>query len=861
MMEVILKKVGKKKFTSNTVLARYLILTFPHKFPMMKGFTVLFYSEAAGSCTRYVDLEIWLMTLCKSWCQLIIGFWTAHRIGHAFRAFPHTVIHLSRSASALLSVTSGLPQRVIVSAVFVAATSCAQTDWTKSHLNPVLRVGAPGSWDFSQAFFQTVLRRDSQYIMWYSGDDSTKFQVGRATSTDGVNWLKDSLNPVLNAGSSLSNWNYWGSWVPRVIWDGTQYLMWFMGASGSTRFGQGMKWQWGVARSVDGRSWVADSTNPINTDNLQSWWTDASGPGLILFDGTMYRTWYEGGRGLFPGNYAAIGYATSPDGVHWAKILPDPVLIPGSPGDWDESGIGYGNTVLYDAGIYQMWYTGNVIHDVTGTAGIGFAVSHDGIHWRKYPRNPVVIGGRLGSWDEHVYSPSVVLDGSVYRMWYSASDPFYSQIGYATAPRSPATILLSESSEDFQNVQPGTDSDTLSVSVSNWGSTPLIISALTHQMTEFVFPGLPPLPLTIPPFDQILLKLVFRPYRAGVTVDDTLVITSNDSLHPRSTLALRGRGKGAVLPADPGTMYATGSPQLYSIDRSDGVATLIASFSPAPPHLLQDLTVRMADNGLYGAYATPTETILYHVSSGNGDLDSAARIPLGDITAIAFSRSDSLFLADVHRSLYVMRGITGSPTLVGTIGIRISSLAFNPATGELWGSAHDTLCTINTTTGGTSIVGAGLPGTVHSSITFSPLGTLYGVFDNILVVVDDHTSGRTAIVGPTWATGIRAVAMRNDIISDVPIARRTSAETRLFQNSPNPFNPTTVISYQLSAAGEVKLEIYDLLGRTVAVLVNEVMDAGLHEARLDASGFSSGVYLYRLQAGVYTQTRKLVVLK
>jgi hypothetical protein len=83
----------------------------------------------------------------------------------------------------------------------------------------------------------------------------------------------------------------------------------------------------------------------------------------------------------------------------------------------------------------------------------------------------------------------------------------------------------------------------------------------------------------------------------------------------------------------------------------------------------------------------------------------------------------------------------------------------------------------------------------------------------------------------------------------------------LSQNYPNPFNPTTVIRYQLPVVSNVRLAVYDVLGREVSVLVNERKDAGVHEVKFDASRMSSGVYLYRLQTGDFTQTKKLVVLR
>jgi hypothetical protein len=87
------------------------------------------------------------------------------------------------------------------------------------------------------------------------------------------------------------------------------------------------------------------------------------------------------------------------------------------------------------------------------------------------------------------------------------------------------------------------------------------------------------------------------------------------------------------------------------------------------------------------------------------------------------------------------------------------------------------------------------------------------------------------------------------------------ASYELSQNYPNPFNPTTVISYQLSAVSEVNLKIYDLLGREVAILVDEVKPAGTYSVRWEASHFSSGVYFYRLQAGHFVDTKKLVLIK
>lgn len=89
----------------------------------------------------------------------------------------------------------------------------------------------------------------------------------------------------------------------------------------------------------------------------------------------------------------------------------------------------------------------------------------------------------------------------------------------------------------------------------------------------------------------------------------------------------------------------------------------------------------------------------------------------------------------------------------------------------------------------------------------------------------------------------------------------TPSEIKLNQNYPNPFNPTTQISYQLPQQSEVLLEVYDLTGKLITTLVNETVSAGIHSVTLDAQNLSSGVYIYRLQTGARTLSRKLTVIK
>jgi photosystem II stability/assembly factor-like uncharacterized protein len=119
-------------------------------------------------------------------------------------------------------------------------------------------------------------------------------------------------------------------------------------------------------------------------------------------------------------------------------------------------------------------------------------------------------------------------------------------------------------------------------------------------------------------------------------------------------------------------------------------------------------------------------------------------------------------------------------------------------------------------------------------------GDIYAVWENVGIYTNGAVS--TSIEFPNGA-------------AELPGA------IRLNQNYPNPFNPSTVINFELNSTGEVLLQVFDLLGREVATLVNSRVTAGSHSVNFDASRLSSGVYVYRLQAGNQVMSRKMVLLK
>lgn len=86
-------------------------------------------------------------------------------------------------------------------------------------------------------------------------------------------------------------------------------------------------------------------------------------------------------------------------------------------------------------------------------------------------------------------------------------------------------------------------------------------------------------------------------------------------------------------------------------------------------------------------------------------------------------------------------------------------------------------------------------------------------------------------------------------------------ESDLFQNYPNPFNPITNIKFALQNSAKVNLSVYNLLGEKVVTLIDEFRDAGFYETQFDAGSLSTGVYVYRLTAGDFVQTKKMTLMK
>lgn len=148
-----------------------------------------------------------------------------------------------------------------------------------------------------------------------------------------------------------------------------------------------------------------------------------------------------------------------------------------------------------------------------------------------------------------------------------------------------------------------------------------------------------------------------------------------------------------------------------------------------------------------------------------------------------------------------------------------------------------------------------------SSVPWMSAGNWYDVFDQSVY----NASGTTIASFNIPAYSAKVYSNRtNDQLGITAVGEHPASlpsEFRLAQNFPNPFNPSTTVEYDLPSRSMVRLSVYDMLGREVAVPVQKVQDAGRYSVRIDGSHLSSGMYLYQLRAGSYAETKRMLLVK
>jgi hypothetical protein len=138
----------------------------------------------------------------------------------------------------------------------------------------------------------------------------------------------------------------------------------------------------------------------------------------------------------------------------------------------------------------------------------------------------------------------------------------------------------------------------------------------------------------------------------------------------------------------------------------------------------------------------------------------------------------------------------------------------------------------------------------------------YTVFDksgNDLATAPSTSASFIPSGASQWATFKGRIG--DAIVGIQPIGTIVPTNYDLKQNYPNPFNPVTKIEYQISKPGNVKISVYDISGKEIKILINEIHTPGVYQVNFDGTNLSSGVYFYELTAGDFTAVKRMVLIK
>jgi hypothetical protein len=285
----------------------------------------------------------------------------------------------------------------------------------------------------------------------------------------------------------VKSWDNAQVLYPDVVWNGTGYMMYYMGDGGNTSSFR----QIGVAFSSDGLTWTKYSQNPVITHGPGTYDAQYTRAPSVIFDNGTYKMWYTGTPALADvsklGYFYSIDYAVSHDGVHWTKSPANPVFL----GE-QESGMtsaGWPSVVKVN-GTYLMAFS-------DGDNMMGYATSGDGIAWAFSNSSNVLLGPQ--SWhNASLLEPSLLLQGSRLLLWYNgiqggtnASAPYYQGIGFATCGLAllPSSTVTTTTASTTVTVTRSTVSTSISTSIVSSTLTSTLVQNPNSSIDEFAAAG------------------------------------------------------------------------------------------------------------------------------------------------------------------------------------------------------------------------------------------------------------------------------------------------------------------------------------------------------------------------------------
>jgi hypothetical protein len=437
--------------------------------------------------------------------------------------------------------------------------------------------------------------------------------------------------------------------------------------------------------------------------------------------------------------------------------------------------------------------------------------------------------------------------------------------GIRLTPFSGAKIFSDKDSLNFGVREVSFPSDTLKLTISSQGQDTLAVTNIQLPNSQFQLLTAVSYPVKLG-FNQTKeLKFRYLPGTAG-NVIDSIIIVSNDILKPQKKINVWAKGF-SINPAAAGTVYGiTGSQangSFITINKSTGTGTLIGLSGYSD---ITGISIRPSDNTIFGVQAGSPNSSLMRINSSQGDAYPTISIPLPGIRSITFDTNNDLYCASQAGSLYRYKIQTNETLFIGNTGIaNLYNLAINPVNGQLWGVAlTNKIYKINKNSG--SAVQVGVPGfALTPAITFNHQGKLYGTsglgVQQCYLLQYDTTTGTAVQIGNTGFQALNSITISQQTVGIQTISAEIPKSFKVYQNFPNPFNPSTNIQFDIVKSGKVRLEIFDISGRSITTLLNSKLEAGRYQVTFKSNGLSSGVYFYRITADEFSDVKRMLLVK
>ncbi|MGH7492877.1 MAG: T9SS type A sorting domain-containing protein [bacterium] len=758
------------------------------------------------------------------------------------------------------------------------ATSPDGSDWSKYTGNPVLSPGLENAWDGLHTRCSSVIFDGQTYKMYYIGSNApSREQIGLATSTDGIHWQKYSQNPILQP-SAYGTWDETLVYHPEVCFDGQTYFMLYAGYDGTTVRG-------GLATSADGMHWVKHEANPVLDIGASGKWDDYGvwpNSGIVFKDGVFYLLYSAASRLYI--TKGAIGLATSTDGVHWTKYAGNPVLQAGPPGAWHQEGLGSG-ALLFRNDRFKLWFSGHA--NPTNTFHIGYAEAIADVPCNGFPLPAVEAYGNINGGDEsHADQVSYCLNGQPGNL-YLSFEAYDIDI--------PAEVKIRLNGVSVFN---------LPVTSNNAWNGPfgvLLPDELINDQggNELIFDN-----LKNPPKNWLwgVRHVSVGPFYALPSSTAYGKIRDGNQSHPDKVVYLFSGQRG-----DLHLNY-----EVYDIDNAheldiwlngvkvhDEATTANETWSGARTLLLPDglandagINVLIFDNA-----KNPPQELYWGVRNVSVSLAPSASFALNlppglRFSGVAVQHAEELFngqaaapvrplgddetLPDSHLSGAATIGVDGYLIVDFETPLPFDAVLLSPELnvqryfryrleasleGQNWQTIIDHF---EPATQGTQFVA--VPRTLVRFLRLS--GASYMLDTDFLpagVSEEEFWRVHDAMIDKNEPDALAltelALMRQEKSLSVAEDAHALPAEFRLAQNYPNPFNPATTIEFDLPQREHVKLAIYNALGELVQTLAEGSRPAGSHIYTFDGTGLASGVYLCHLQAGVFSASRKLLLVR